>query len=86
MSIPHISGNPIDYDTERDLWYYIDNNQPCEEPFNRPCTFCKEPPTKEGYDHCIGYIPEAVAACCGHGIDEGYMKDKDGNITVFYPI
>lgn len=32
-----------------------------------PCDRCKLPCTKEGYDGCLGRLPGAVQACCGHG-------------------
>ena len=31
-------------------------------------------PTKEGYDACLGYIEGAMSACCGHGVEKGYVK------------
>lgn len=31
------------------------------------CPKCGRKPTPEGYDPCLGHIPGAVAACCGHG-------------------
>jgi hypothetical protein len=34
-------------------------------------------PTKEGYDACLGYIEGAKSACCGHGVEEGYIVYKD---------
>ncbi len=27
-------------------------------------------PTPEGYDACLGKLPDVVYACCGHGITE----------------
>ena len=37
------------------------------------CPRCGKPPTPEGYDACLGRIPGAVAACCGHGVEPGYV-------------
>ncbi len=34
---------------------------------DRPCARCGKRPTLEGYDACLGYIPQVVSACCGHG-------------------
>lgn len=39
----------------------------------RPCVKCGEPPTPEGYDACLGYLPGVSSACCGHGIEDQYM-------------
>jgi hypothetical protein len=48
-------------------WYYVDNNNMVSN--ERPCKKCGEMPTKEGYDACLGFIPDVVSACCGHGIE-----------------
>jgi hypothetical protein len=40
----------------------------------RPCKRCGKPPTKEGYDACIGNVKGFVkSACCGHGVEEPYI-------------
>lgn len=58
-------------------FFYVDPLEPCE--YNRPCINCNKFPTKEGYDACIGFIPNIKAACCGHGIDEhAYILFEDG--------
>ena len=31
------------------------------------CGHCNLKRTKEGYDGCIGYLPNVMNACCGHG-------------------
>jgi hypothetical protein len=56
------------------------NNDPCyadtgESAFgvDRPCPLCHKMPTPEGYDACLGYIPGARSACCGHGVEYGYI-------------
>lgn len=48
---------------------------------NEPdCVKCNLPPTPEGYDACLGFIPGAVAACCGHGVKGlGYVLLEDGS-------
>jgi len=77
----HCRGWPIEYDGER--WIYSDTKQPCWGPDDRrPCRRCGQPPTAEGYDACLGHIPGAVAACCGHGVYEGWVtKNEDLGIT-----
>ena len=30
-------------------------------------------PTPEGHDACLGAIPGAAAACCGHGVQAPYI-------------
>lgn len=47
----------------------------------RPCPKCDRPPTPEGYDACLGLIPGATSACCGHGVHEPIlmMETEMGN-------
>lgn len=86
MIVAQTLGHPIYFDEEKDMWYYQDNGEEYSECAPRACALCGLYPTDEGFDPCLGYIPEAIAACCGHGFDEAYMIDKDGNRTEFYPI
>jgi hypothetical protein len=44
----------------------------------RPCPKCKKMPTEEGYDACLGRIEGTKNACCGHGIQEGFIMYEDG--------
>lgn len=41
-----------------------------------PCVKCGRPPTPEGYDACLGFLPAVESACCGHGEGEGYYIFK----------
>jgi len=52
-------------------WRYSDTNELFDD--SRPCKKCGKHPTKEGYDACLGYIKGAKHACCGHGIEKGYV-------------
>lgn len=52
-------------------WRYSDTNEIFDD--SRPCKRCGKHPTKEGYDACLGYIKGAKHACCGHGIEKGYI-------------
>ena len=59
-------------------WRYADG-----EPFDdsRPCLYCGRMPTAEGCDACIGHIPGAIAACCGHGDpSRSYVMWPDGTV------
>ena len=72
MITSYSRGHKIYYDGE---WKYSDNGLPMNN--LRPCKRCGKYPTKEGYDHCLGYIEGATSACCGHGVIEGYIKYTD---------
>lgn len=52
-------------------WIYEDTGESIRVP--RPCKRCKCFPTAEGHDACLGHIPGAIGACCGHGMESGYV-------------
>lgn len=60
-------GHKIYFDTK---WRYADNNQIADD--SRPCLRCKEYPTKEGHDNCLGTLKNVKHACCGHGVIKEY--------------
>lgn len=60
------SGHLTYYDKKTKTWRYNDTNEPVKNN-PRPCKRCGHYRTKEGYDHCLGHIRFAKAACCGHG-------------------
>jgi len=41
------------------------------------CPVCGKQQTAEGYDACIGHIPGAISACCGHGAANPYVVFPD---------
>lgn len=61
-------------------WRYCDNNEIDND--LRPCKKCGRLPTKEGHDACLGYIKGAISACCGHGIEEGYVMYPDKRVVL----
>ncbi len=63
-------GSPI-ADADGKHWFYTGTNEPANK--NRPCARCNKPPTQDGHDACLGSIPGATSACCGHGIEPKYI-------------
>lgn len=59
-------GHPI-IEIRHQEWVYRDTGQRVRENPNRPCGHCGLPNTPEGFDGCLGEIPGAMNACCGHG-------------------
>ena len=56
-------------------WLYEDTRKPVDH--KRPCVRCKRPPTKEGYDACLGHVEGVSSVCCGHGVGKPYsVKEK----------
>ena len=54
------------------MWFY-ENTLTIREILNIPCAYCKLLPTKDGHDACLDTIPGCVGACCGHGVEFGYI-------------
>lgn len=67
----YIRGRLCYYDG--DQWRHKDD----DESVSDICPRCNLPPTKEGYDACLGFIPGVHSACCGHGVEGGYIVTKD---------
>ena len=65
----HQRGWPIIWNGQ---WVYKDTHEPIS--VERPCHRCGQMPTPEGYDACIGHIPNVSSACCGHGVEAPYTK------------
>lgn len=72
-------GNPTYYDETTNTAHYLDGTPvPTDPTLERPCVKCGLRPTPEGYDACLGHIEGAKAACCGHGIETGYVAWEVG--------
>lgn len=57
-------------------WIYSDTKELIDKP--RLCKYCGKYPTKEGYDGCLGYLPNVYSACCGHNIEKPYVVFNNG--------
>ena len=62
--------------TDPSAWVFVDTGEPVVGS-DRPCARCGRPPTPEGYDACLGHVPGAISACCGHGVQEPFVMMKD---------
>jgi len=74
MITSYSRGHKIYYDNG--IWRYSDDNSIAVEnkiTCERPCARCEKLPTIEGYDACLGHVEGAIHACCGHGVEEGYI-------------
>lgn len=63
-------------------WRFSDNEEivDCCTKQKRTCKKCGLRPTKDGYDACVGFIPNAISACCGHGIEQPFIMYDDKTI------
>ena len=62
-------------------WRWFDTLAPTSQEVNEhPCPRCGRPPREDGHDACLGHIHGAVGACCGHGIERGYVTWSDNGV------
>lgn len=73
------NGNKITWDEQKKEWFY-QNGEKADKP--RTCPKCKNMPTEDGHDYCLGILPGVKNACCGHG-KEGYIMFNDGTVLRF---
>jgi hypothetical protein len=59
-------------------WVYCDTDEKIDEVELRACSRCKLYPTPEGHDPCIANLKGVTNACCGHGIEDGYVQLENG--------
>ena len=61
-------------------WFYTETGEPTVGN-RKPCGYCGKNDTPEDHDGCLGHIPGAINACCGHGREaETYVQFSDGII------
>jgi hypothetical protein len=75
-------GHQIRYNEEKSKWFYCDTEEECN--YERPCVKCKKYATIKGHDPCIANLEGVTNACCGHGVEEGYVQFKNGLVIRGY--
>jgi hypothetical protein len=73
-----VNGHEAYFNQEENQWRYTDNDQNANE--NRACIKCDKFPTNEGHDYCMRNLVGIINACCGHGVEEGYLQFEDGRV------
>jgi hypothetical protein len=66
-----------------DDYRFVDTDEPLwpDAYFTRECPACGLKPTPEGHDPCLGTLPGVQYACCGHGLERGYIMFENGTIV-----
>lgn len=73
MQTSHSKGYKVVYIDHQ--WIYVDTGEVFDPNNLRLCKKCGRVGPK-GHDACLGEIPDAIGACCGHGA-QGYVIMKD---------
>lgn len=78
----YIRGYEIKFDPDKRAWIFVDTGAKIKQDGKeyRPCKKCGQPPTKEEHDFCIKNLPGVINACCGHGVEDGYIQFENGII------
>lgn len=74
-----IRGHKVYYDDKSGFWYYSDGKRVYDNDC-RECVKCGKPPIDD-IDFCLYALHDCDfinSACCGHGVEEGYIMLKDG--------
>lgn len=77
-----LNGHQIYFDNE--FWRYVDNDEIIDTNNERLCIKCGKLPTDKEHDYCISNLGYVTNACCGHGVDKGYIQFDDGTIIRGY--
>lgn len=74
-----VLGHAAEWDGDEKLWRFCDTGEPVRTTLaKRLCPKCQKPPTVDGHDPCIANLPGVTAACCGHGVEIGYLYFENG--------
>lgn len=71
---------------ENGKYVWADTKKPFSTENKRKCPNCNSHKTKEGHDPCLGTLPGVKFACCGHGVEEGYIFFENNMIIRFSEI
>mgnify|MGYP006282749705 CR=1 FL=1 len=77
-----VFGHPVYWLEEEQKWRYTDNDELIDGAPPRRCPKCNKFATSEDHDPCIENLPGVSHACCGHGVDESYVKFTNG-VTLY---
>lgn len=73
---PYIGGHKIVFNAETGKWQYEDTGEEIENNY-RSCVRCGRD-NINGDDACLGHLPSVKFACCGHGVNDGYIWFENG--------
>lgn len=70
MVTAYLFGHLVFWHVHAQSWCYYDTGGLVVGSLPRRCPKCREFPTTEGHDPCLGTVRGVVGACCGHGVQE----------------
>lgn len=79
MITSYLHGHKVTSENYGKDWFYEDGTHTKKIPLKK-CPKCDRLPTKKGHDPCLADLPGVKFACCGHGVEKGYITFKDGTV------
>lgn len=76
MITTYLNGHKIIWSHRDECWYYEDGGIANDQNL-RPCPKCGKLPIN-GHDACLLDLPGVENACCGHGVERGYIEFSNG--------
>ena len=76
----YVRGHEVYYDEEERFWRYKETNKKVYKETVTYCVRCNKPEI-HGADFCMQGLLGSdfiVGACCGHGVEKGYILLADG--------
>ena len=81
VATSYVRGHKIYYDEKASKWLFCDDK--LNDTDVEVCPNCRQPHLPNDCDYCLRPLQECsfiVSACCGHNVERGYIKLKDGRI------
>ena len=78
-----VRGHKVFYDEKAKVWLYQEDKSDVSIINEKPCKKCGRLPTNNGADYCLRELEQTdfiVSACCGHGVEQGYIQLADGRL------
>jgi len=73
-------GHLVFWDFYKQEWVYEDGITINDY---RQCPKCGKTATNDGHDPCLANLTGVKNACCGHGVQEGYIQFQNGTTIRF---
>lgn len=83
MASSYFFGHKIIWMGDETGYYAYEDGEPVDRDNPRPCPHCNKKMTPEGHDPCLGTLSGVEHACCGHGVQDGYITFESGAIVRF---
>lgn len=81
VATSYIRGHKVFFNENENKWLFCDEQS--NNNFVEVCPRCCQPHLPNDCDYCLRPLQKCdyiVSACCGHGVEQGYIQLADGRI------